>query len=160
MFALARFINSDAIRSVPVTRIASYYTMSSFQETQTSPDPPSPSSAVSDKENQLADSAPSRKRSLAQTGTSSASKSNQAVNKRRRSGISSSQNASQSQLSESQRLRDKDIYDPDQDVEERRRIRKGLRDLSRELHGMVSCFRLLEAHAFIAIRVVFFNEFG
>lgn len=30
---------------------------------------------------------------------------------------------------------DKDFYDPDQDEEERRAVRKGMRDLNRELNG-------------------------
>jgi hypothetical protein len=32
---------------------------------------------------------------------------------------------------------DKQFYDPDQDEEERRATRKGLRDLAKELNGMV-----------------------
>ncbi|OOO08555.1 Nse4 family protein [Aspergillus oryzae] len=44
------------------------------------------------------------------------------------------QSGSQSQVSPSQQDRDKQFYDPDQDEKERRRVRKGLRDLTRELH--------------------------
>lgn len=33
-------------------------------------------------------------------------------------------------------MNEQDVYDPDQDTEERRRVRKGLRDLTRELYGM------------------------
>lgn len=43
---------------------------------------------------------------------------------------------SQSTPRGSQRMNEKDVYDPDQDTEERRRVRKGLRDLTRELYGM------------------------
>lgn len=48
------------------------------------------------------------------------------------------QSGSQSQVSPSQQDRDKQFYDPDQDEKERRRVRKGLRDLTRQLHGTVS----------------------
>ncbi|RAH71663.1 putative nuclear protein Qri2/Nse4 [Aspergillus aculeatinus CBS 121060] len=47
---------------------------------------------------------------------------------------------SQSQGSRSQPARDKDYYDPDQDEAERRRIRKGLRDLTRDLNDSRSEF--------------------
>jgi non-structural maintenance of chromosomes element 4 len=33
---------------------------------------------------------------------------------------------------------DKDFYDPDQDDEERRAVRKGMRDLNKELNGELS----------------------
>lgn len=36
-----------------------------------------------------------------------------------------------------QKINDTDYYDPDQDEGERRRVRKGLRDLTRELNGIV-----------------------
>jgi hypothetical protein len=36
-----------------------------------------------------------------------------------------------------QQVNDTDYYDPDQDEDERRRVRKGLRDLTRELNGIV-----------------------
>lgn len=66
------------------------------------------------------------------TSNASASTSNILAGKRRKLSdrASNIQEPSQSQLNE------KDVYDPDQDVEERRRVRKGLRDLTRELHGM------------------------
>ncbi|KAE8152015.1 putative nuclear protein Qri2/Nse4 [Aspergillus avenaceus] len=47
---------------------------------------------------------------------------------------------SQSQLPASQRNRSKRFYDPDQDETERRRVRKALRDLTRELHDSRSEF--------------------
>lgn len=37
-------------------------------------------------------------------------------------------------------INDTDYYDPDQDEEERRRVRKGLRDLTRELNGIYHSF--------------------
>ena len=37
---------------------------------------------------------------------------------------------------------DKDFYDPDQDEEERRAVRKGMRDLNKELNGQLLSFRL------------------
>lgn len=46
-----------------------------------------------------------------------------------------SQSGSHSQRRRPIQLTDKDFYDPDQDIHERRRIIKGLRDLTRELHG-------------------------
>lgn len=45
-----------------------------------------------------------------------------------------SQSGSHSQRRRPIQLTDKDFYDPDQDIHERRRIIKGLRDLTRELH--------------------------
>ena len=39
-----------------------------------------------------------------------------------------------------QQVNDTDFYDPDQDEDERRRVRKGLRDLTRELNGMSTAF--------------------
>jgi hypothetical protein len=51
----------------------------------------------------------------------------------------SSQGVPQSQTRRSQRISSSnDFYDPDQDENERRRIRKELRDLTRDLHGMFS----------------------
>ncbi|KAF7592644.1 nuclear protein [Aspergillus hancockii] len=46
------------------------------------------------------------------------------------------QNASQSQITSSRQDHVKEFYDPDQDESERRRVRKGLRDLTRELHDV------------------------
>lgn len=37
-----------------------------------------------------------------------------------------------------------DYYDPDQDVAERRKIRKGLRDLQREMNGMPALGQYLQ----------------
>lgn len=46
-------------------------------------------------------------------------------------------NATQSQMHSSQRPTS-DFYDPDQDVTERREIRKSLRNLTRDLHGKIT----------------------
>ena len=65
-----------------------------------------------------------------------ASSSASAKRQRLPNRIANNQHGSQSQMSPSQQDPDKQYYDPDQDEKERRRIRKGLRDLTRELHGM------------------------
>ncbi|KAB8241798.1 putative nuclear protein Qri2/Nse4 [Aspergillus flavus] len=87
---------------------------------------PEPSS---DKENRQV-SARVEKRSQAQTMSSSANAKRQRLSNR----ASNIQSGSQSQVSPSQQDRDKQFYDPDQDEKERRRVRKGLRDLTRQLH--------------------------
>lgn len=98
-------------------------------------------SAVSDKENRASSRRDSRteKRKQGQTmAPGQPTPSSNSANKRRRLAerTANTQLATQSQSRRSQ-VTDKDFYDPDQDEDERRRIRKGLRDLSRELHGMV-----------------------
>lgn len=65
-----------------------------------------------------------------------ASSSASAKRQRLASRIANNQDDSQSQVPASQQDLNKQYYDPDQDERERRRIRKGLRDLTRELHGM------------------------
>lgn len=50
-------------------------------------------------------------------------------------GNAESTQSSQFQTRASQRAAN-DYYDPDQDVAERRKIRKGLRDLQREMNGI------------------------
>lgn len=58
------------------------------------------------------------------------------ANKRRRLGERDAPNATQ--LAHQRQLEgavDTRYYDPDQSIEERRVIRKGLRDLTKELHG-------------------------
>ena len=60
-------------------------------------------------------------------------------NKRRRLGERDAPNATQ--LAHQRQLEeavDTKYYDPDQSIEERRAIRKGLRDLTKELHGRLS----------------------
>lgn len=88
----------------------------------------SPETTRSDKENDQT-SARNRKRD------SMASKPN--TNKRQRLAdrTSNIQDSTQSQVSSLQADRNKRYYDPDQDGTERRWLRKGLRDLTRDLHG-------------------------
>lgn len=96
----------------------------------------------SDKENRNAPRdrlSPSDKRRKSTQGTSSQTPSTQGGNKKRRltqRGLSdqSSQAVHRRRL---QNINDTDFYDPDQNEEERRRVRKGLRDLTRELNGIV-----------------------
>jgi len=88
----------------------------------------SPETTRSDKENDQA-SARNRKRG------SMASRPN--TNKRQRLAdrTSNIQGGTQSQVPSSQAVRNNRFYDPDQDETERRWLRKGLRDLTRDLHG-------------------------
>ncbi|KAF7136750.1 hypothetical protein CNMCM5793_006219 [Aspergillus hiratsukae] len=84
----------------------------------------------SDKENRQNSSRP-RKRAPTQTMASSGANAKRQRLAQRASNIQ----GSQSQLSQSQRLdNDKKYYDPDQDEKERRRIRRELRELHRELN--------------------------
>ncbi|KAH8423477.1 non-structural maintenance of chromosomes element 4 family protein [Aspergillus melleus] len=86
----------------------------------------------SDKENnQHQNSSQNRKRTQ---DRAMASSSASAKRQRLANRIANNQHGSQSQISRSQQDPDKQYYDPDQDEKERRRIRKGLRDLTRELH--------------------------
>jgi hypothetical protein len=101
---------------------------------------PSPSSS-SDKENQTrATRARSGKRksdlTMAPPDMATPS-SNLSTSKRRRLTERQTHTGpgSQSQTRMSQRLRNKEYYDPDQDEGERRELRKALRDLNRDLHG-------------------------
>lgn len=58
------------------------------------------------------------------------------ANKRRRLGERAAPNASQmAHERELRELGNTQFYDPDQDMDERRAVRKGLRDLSKELTG-------------------------
>lgn len=105
-------------------------------------------SVSSDKENHEASRRNSsrtekRKQGRAMASGQPAASSNSSVNKRRRLAerTANTQIISQSQTRRSQ-VTDKDFYDPDQDEKERRRIRKGLRDLSRELHGNILIYIL------------------
>ncbi|GAQ09371.1 hypothetical protein ALT_6692 [Aspergillus lentulus] len=84
----------------------------------------------SDKENRQ-NSSRSRKRAQTQTMTSSGANAKRHRLAQRASNIQ----GSQSQVSQSQRPgKDKKYYDPDQDENERRRIRRELRELHRELN--------------------------
>ncbi|KAL1971015.1 hypothetical protein VTN77DRAFT_2849 [Rasamsonia byssochlamydoides] len=104
---------------------------------------PSPSSS-SDKENSTARgsrSRPEKRKSDSQTMASSSlptPSSDSPTNKRRRLAERQSNVAtgsqSQSQPRRSQRFSLNDVFDPDQDENERRRIRKEFRDLTRELN--------------------------
>ncbi|PYH48950.1 non-structural maintenance of chromosomes element 4 family protein [Aspergillus saccharolyticus JOP 1030-1] len=92
---------------------------------------PEPSS---EKENRPA-SASNTKRVQIQAMPSSAARKRQRLSTR-----GTNTQASQSQGSRSQQTRATDYYDPDQDEAERRRIRKGLRDLTRDLNDSRSEF--------------------
>ncbi|BCS29435.1 non-structural maintenance of chromosomes element 4 family protein [Aspergillus puulaauensis] len=98
------------------------------QQVRSTPPRQSPGSP-SDKEN-LDNSARSKRKS--QTHTMSSSRNN---TKRQRLGDRASNiQGGRQPLSEQQRQASKHFYDPDQDTAERRRVRKGLRDLTRELN--------------------------
>lgn len=119
---------------------------SSHQEsTQATDTSSSPARSFSDKENRDGterDSSRAEKRKQVRTMDFSnpTPSQNASANKRRRlaerASNVQSQSGSQSQRRRSIQLTDKDFYDPDQDINERRRIRKGLRDLTRELNGI------------------------
>lgn len=83
------------------------------------------------------------------SGDSDASRSN----KRRRLGECDAPNATQ--LAHQRQLEgavDTRYYDPDQSIEERRAIRKGLRELTKELHGRLS--QKLNCHGASTDRIV------
>lgn len=111
----------------------------------------------SDKENGLSESTRARKRNQSKNMESSnaesssgnkrqklADRDSNARNLSRFQSQSQTQTQSQSQIRSSQTVNDKDIYDPDQDVEERRRVRKGLRDIAKDLNGkyflLIQCY--------------------
>lgn len=117
-----------AFRSRRVKEI-SLASMARPQQARSAPPRQSPGSP-SDKEN-LENSARSKRKS--QTHTMSSSRNN---TKRQRLGDRASNiQGGRQPLSEQQRQASKQFYDPDQDTAERRRVRKGLRDLTRELNG-------------------------
>ncbi|KAA8647130.1 hypothetical protein EYZ11_008077 [Aspergillus tanneri] len=91
---------------------------------------PSSPETHSDKENNQY-SSQNRKRHQGRTMASSSANA-----KRQRLGnrTTNIQDSGQSQIPPSQQDYTKQYYDPDQDEKERRRIRKGLRDLTRDLH--------------------------
>jgi hypothetical protein len=86
--------------------------------------------ASSDKENHQ-NSTRVSKRNQQTAMSSSASTKRQRLARR----TSNLPNGSQSRMPLTQQDRDRQYYDPDQDERERRRVRKGLRDLTRELNG-------------------------
>jgi hypothetical protein len=103
----------------------------------------SPGNSLSDKENRAHSThaaRPERKKRPGETMASNAPMPppSASSNKRQRLTESSSNIGAQSQTWRSQRVSDNPYYDPDQDENERRRIRKEFRDLTRELHGIVS----------------------
>lgn len=111
--------------------------------------PASPSGpGSSDKENRdtsrnhLSSSEKRRKSTQGMTSATQSTPRSASGNKRRRltqRGLTDigSQAAHKRRL---QQVNDTDYYDPDQDENERRRIRKDLRDLTRELNGIVFRF--------------------
>jgi hypothetical protein len=94
---------------------------------------PSPVSS-SDKENRTLPGPRGGKRKSDQAMASHALSSKSSVTKRRRLAEKNANATTQSQVQSSQRPTS-DFYDPDQDVTERREIRKSLRNLTRDLHG-------------------------
>ena len=86
---------------------------------------------------------------MASSGPSSGSKRQRLTDR-----DSNAQGSTQTQPRGSQ-VNVKDMYDPDQDIEERRRLRKGLRDLSKELNGAVWFLSL----SFLSTWMKFFSIF-
>lgn len=87
----------------------------------------SPETSISDKEN--------RQQFTRKRGSTQNMASRSASNKRPRLANRPSNIQSGTQIPLSQTNPEKQYYDPDQDETERRWIRKGLRDLTRDLHG-------------------------
>ncbi|KAI9832160.1 MAG: hypothetical protein M1819_004511 [Sarea resinae] len=104
--------------------------------TQSSPSPLPETSPSSDKENRQASTARSRqgKRDMPPPQLPSNRAATPRTTKKRRLGDHDARLASQiAHERELEEAADTQFYDPDQDIEERRAIRKGLRDLTREL---------------------------
>lgn len=106
--------------------------------------PSTPSSSFSDKENTASRSANSRG-SEKRRQDERRSNMDSSANKRRKTsdnnlGMPASQAAHKRQLSE---VNDTQYYDPDQDPEERRKVRKGLKDLATLLNGWITPLELL-----------------
>lgn len=117
-------------RAIHSKRSLSTTPSASDQDSEPSP----PTSFSSDKENRSAGALQVKKR---RSGGLTAPPMSSASNKRRRV---SEQVPEQSQSTHQRRLRqvvDTDFYDPDQDPEERRAVRKGLRDLASNLNGIL-----------------------
>ncbi|OAL73420.1 nuclear protein Qri2/Nse4 [Trichophyton violaceum] len=109
-------------------------------------EPSPPTSFSSDKENRSARALQVKKR---RSGCLTAPPMSSASNKKRRV---SEQLPEQSQSTHQRRLRqvvDTDFYDPDQDPEERRAVRKGLRDLASNLNDSRSEFIQLESNGIL-----------
>ncbi|KAE8386339.1 Nse4 C-terminal-domain-containing protein [Aspergillus alliaceus] len=109
--------------------------MARISHAQSPPSQSSSSEPSSDKENHQAPRV--AKRSQTKTMASGATAKRQRLSNRTSDTI---QSDSQPQLPPLQQNIDKRYYDPDQDENERRRVRKGLRDLTRELHDSRSEF--------------------
>lgn len=143
----------EASSSRPVRRVASH-----------SARHPSPSSASSNQENHHA----SRIQPQAEKGNagsnrpsmSSSTASNPALSHRKRKLQDMRAQPSQARhRRELEERVDKEFYDPDQDGEERRAVRKGMRELNKELNGSVyllvplTIFALTQArHTFRALK--------
>ena len=95
----------------------------------------------SDKENDVYRRTVSKRKQEKNMAPASSQRSG-AISKRQRLGDHSQHNlGTASQAVHQRRLRqvnDTDFYDPDQDPEERRRVRQGLRDLAKDLNGRLS----------------------
>lgn len=119
----------------------------------TEPLSPSPAASFSsDKENRQAEAQSSRRvnrKSKAMPppklpSPNSAESSSPKTNKKRRLRERDVPNASQiAHEKELERLGNTQYYDPDQSMEERRAVRKGIRDLSKELNGEHQCQRII-----------------
>lgn len=103
--------------------------------------PPSPPGSSSDKENP-------RRRTI--NKRSKAQMAPQSHDKRRR--LTDRSTNIHSQIPSSQRVGKNKFYDPDQDVNERRKVRRDLRDLTREFNGMLSPSTPPHLRAFVATR--------
>lgn len=90
---------------------------------------PSPENSISDKENSQ-QSRHKRGATRSMAVPSASSKRQRLANR-----APNIQGGGGSQVPQSQADPDKKYYDPDQDEAERRWLRKGLRDLTRDLHG-------------------------
>lgn len=103
-------------------------------------------SMSSDKENRAAPARGQKRKSDAQAkapGSTSAGQTSTGSNKRRRVTTSPSR-ASRTQLESVPENEDLDsaCYDPDQNQDQRRAVRRGLRDLAQQLNGEELCCRV------------------
>ena len=117
--------DEDDIYSAPIARRLP------AERDSTSESPSSPLSISSEKENRSAHNGPSRQ--LKGKGKADMAPSTARPGKRRRMEPLDTESASQAALNEAV---DTLFYDPDQDMNERRALRKGLRDLNRNLNGL------------------------
>jgi hypothetical protein len=102
--------------------------------TAASPTPTPGPSFSSDKENQSSSRTSTGKRAL---GDSTIPMPQTTGNKRRRLGEQGLSTGEQGRQTEAERAaaEDRKYYDPEQNPEERRKVRQGLRNNTRELHG-------------------------